>query len=102
MNTRDRYIFYTYTRENFYGTGKTKMEMTPWLESLKKSNVFFKAPLRFPIKKSDLADTPIIPGNGHNVLGIIYMALRESVIELLIIMIIAYLDYHTRNSQLKC
>lgn len=79
MSTSDCYIFYTYTKDHFFATGKIKSEINDWLEKLKEANVYIKVPLRFPLQIEDLACTPTICNGGHNVLGNIYMALREAV-----------------------
>lgn len=79
MKTGNKYIIYTYVKEHFYATGTPMHEIQDWINMSSRANFYIKLPLRFPVIYQDLQYVPWMPNNGHNVLGLIYMALREAV-----------------------
>jgi len=74
--TGSQIMVYCFIKDTFFGSGEKMQDLQSWFEGCCTVNVHFKYPRSFPLVFSDLACTPRI-GLGYNVLGTIYMALRE-------------------------
>ena len=78
-NTGNTLIIYTYQNDFFYGVSTTRRNIELQFERMRAENHTFSYPAQFPIQVENFFMLPKI-GNGRNVLGAFYMAIREQVI----------------------
>ncbi|KAI6171635.1 hypothetical protein M3Y98_00884400 [Aphelenchoides besseyi] len=76
QRSSDKFIVYTFCEDRFYGTGeKMNYTLDKWFAS-RFQNTSVCVPASFPIKFTDLSCSPQL-WSGHNVLGTLWMCLRQ-------------------------
>lgn len=78
MATKNRFIVCTDIRDHFYAAGVIDRGVETWAKEQARQGTIVKIPRRFPLQPEDLGYLPDIKG-GRNVLGSIYMVLRDKV-----------------------
>lgn len=77
-STGDKIIVQSFAGDDFYGAGTPAKYVKDWLSGLEKNKVSLKFPMEFPLDQETVKYVPVI-GKGKNVLGAIYMILREKI-----------------------
>ncbi|KAI1712475.1 hypothetical protein DdX_09561 [Ditylenchus destructor] len=77
VETGDKLIVQSYVGDDFFGAGAAAKEIKDWASKMEKNKVSVKVPTDYPLTSETLKHVPVIGKKGRNVLGIIYMILRE-------------------------
>lgn len=77
VETGDKMIVQSYVGDDFFGAGAAAKAVKDWAEKMEKNKVSIKIPIGYPLTSETLKHVPVIGKQGRNVLGVIYMILRE-------------------------
>uniref|UniRef100_A0AC34R3L1 NADAR domain-containing protein n=1 Tax=Panagrolaimus sp. JU765 TaxID=591449 RepID=A0AC34R3L1_9BILA len=78
LETGEKLIVHSFASDDFFGSGCPVKYIKDWSESMVKSGIILKYPISFPLT---IATTKYVPtlAKGRNMLGAIYIALREQI-----------------------
>ncbi|CAD5214431.1 unnamed protein product [Bursaphelenchus xylophilus] len=74
----DRFIVYTYRNDIFYGSQCGKEDVLRWFKMMADNRMSVKYPKGLPVTYKQLCCCPKVARRGYNVLGLILMALKET------------------------
>uniref|UniRef100_A0A183CH85 DUF1768 domain-containing protein n=1 Tax=Globodera pallida TaxID=36090 RepID=A0A183CH85_GLOPA len=77
-STADKLIVHSYNGDDFFGTGVPAKYVKDWCSGMEQNKVSLKYPMEFPLTGDNVKYVPVI-AKGKNVLGAIYMILREKI-----------------------
>uniref|UniRef100_A0A183BWV2 DUF1768 domain-containing protein n=1 Tax=Globodera pallida TaxID=36090 RepID=A0A183BWV2_GLOPA len=77
-STADKLIVHSYSGDDFFGTGVRAKYVKDWCSGMEQNKVSLKYPMEFPLTGDNVKYVPVI-AKGKNVLGAIYMILREKI-----------------------
>lgn len=77
-STGEKIIVQSFAGDDFYGAGTPAKYVKDWLSGMEKNKASLKFPMEFPLNGETVKYVPVI-GKGKNVLGAIYMILREKI-----------------------
>uniref|UniRef100_A0A914GZZ5 NADAR domain-containing protein n=1 Tax=Globodera rostochiensis TaxID=31243 RepID=A0A914GZZ5_GLORO len=77
-STADKLIVHSYNGDDFFGTGVPAKYVKDWCSGMEQNKVSLKYPMEFPLTGDSVKYVPVI-AKGKNVLGAIYMILREKI-----------------------
>ncbi|KAL3108528.1 hypothetical protein niasHT_015450 [Heterodera trifolii] len=75
-STADKLIVHSYNGDDFFGAGVPAKYVNDWCGGMEQNKVSLKYPMEFPLTADNVKYVPLI-AKGKNVLGAIYMILRE-------------------------
>ncbi|KAH7723167.1 Protein F40F8.11 b [Aphelenchoides avenae] len=78
VDTGDKVIVHSYAGDDFFGTGCPIKYVKDWCTGMQKNKVSLKFRMFFPLTPETVKNVPIF-AKGRNVLGVIYMILREKI-----------------------
>jgi predicted NAD-dependent protein-ADP-ribosyltransferase YbiA (DUF1768 family) len=78
IHTGNKIIAHTYAGDDFFGTGCPIKYVKDWCGGMEKNKVSLKFPMTFPLTPETVKNVPVF-AKGRNVLGVIYMLLREKI-----------------------
>lgn len=76
LESEDKLLVHCFGGDDFYASGCNHKYIQDWARSMKTNKVQLKIPLEFPLTSEMVYSIPKF-GLGRNVLGVIYMQLRE-------------------------
>uniref|UniRef100_A0A914YQ98 NADAR domain-containing protein n=1 Tax=Panagrolaimus superbus TaxID=310955 RepID=A0A914YQ98_9BILA len=78
LATGDKIICHPFPLDDFFGTGCPVKYVTDWATSMQQKDTKLKFPVSFPLTTTTAKNVPSI-AKGRNMLGAIYIALREQI-----------------------
>jgi len=76
VNTGEKIIAHTFAGDDFFGTGVPFKYVKDWASGMEQNKSSMKIPMSFPLTPESVKSVPVL-AKGRNVLGVIYMILRE-------------------------
>ncbi|KAL3108476.1 hypothetical protein niasHT_015398 [Heterodera trifolii] len=77
-STADKLIVHSYNGDDFFGAGVPAKYVNDWCGGMEQNKVSLKYPMEFPLTADNVKYVPLI-AKGRNVLGAIYMILRDKI-----------------------
>jgi predicted NAD-dependent protein-ADP-ribosyltransferase YbiA (DUF1768 family) len=78
LATADKIICHPFPLDDFFGTGCPVKYVTDWATSMQQKDAKLKFPISFPLTTKTAKNVPSV-AKGRNMLGAIYIALREQI-----------------------
>uniref|UniRef100_A0A183D892 Reverse transcriptase domain-containing protein n=1 Tax=Gongylonema pulchrum TaxID=637853 RepID=A0A183D892_9BILA len=78
LDSGDKLLVHCFGGDDFYATACNNKYIQDWAKSMQNNKVMIKIPMEFPLTSEAVLSIPKF-GLGRNVLGVIYMQLREMV-----------------------